>query len=343
MYVVDFELYRRRISKLFFLLSKFFNYNIKEEEVCWNKIKMTSSNWITCCHQNQRRSSLNEIPKILGPLSSSSSDKSRTVSTQSSSSSPFDTLIRRRKELGPRTSTSLLSQNSIGKNDYSPSYSFLSSSSSSTSSSKHDESDQNTHSSANSNFHLRWTSKQSKSYDLNHFDNSISSYRDINHLNSGDHHHQKQYGMRNEVIFSPISSHLSPNVITLINPFQFHLINCETNIDTNCAQISPQEEIIAVSNDYWIALYSIQDNSCLGTTQFPNRCRFWTWINGRSIAIVTDSDVYHWSTEKTFFTSPKMIFAIDKKIKNNQIIDYKIDQEFSCWCALTSLFLQDDG
>ncbi|KAH9426373.1 hypothetical protein DERP_010941 [Dermatophagoides pteronyssinus] len=146
---------------------------------------------------------------------------------------------------------------------------------------------------------------------------------------------------------SPAQQLSIQSVITLINPFEYLLINCETNLDTNCAQISPEQDIIAVSNEYWLAFYSIRDNDCFGTVQFPNKCLYWTWINSDSVAIITEDDVYHWSLMDPNVSplhdhAPKMIFSLNEDFKQYQIIDYCIDPLYGYWSALTSLYLDDD-
>lgn len=141
------------------------------------------------------------------------------------------------------------------------------------------------------------------------------------------------------------------NTITIISPLDGILINCQTNGDSICAQISPQLNVIAVSNDHWIAFYSIKTNECLGTLQFPSRCTYWTWIRPDAVAVITENDVHHWSLtvkeRDTIYIQNgdllRFIFSIDNDIKQNQIIDYRVDPLFSNWCALTTLFVDDDG
>lgn len=145
--------------------------------------------------------------------------------------------------------------------------------------------------------------------------------------------------------YSGSSQKSSESIITLINPFEYLLINCETTGETNCAQISPGKEIIAVSNEYWLAFYSIRDNLCLGTVQFPNKCQYWTWINNDTIAIITENEIFHWCLEweKPLSDYPKLIFTISDEVKNYQIVNYAADSIYGNWFALTALYLDDEG
>lgn len=143
------------------------------------------------------------------------------------------------------------------------------------------------------------------------------------------------------------------NTITIISPLDGLLINCQTTEDSNCAQISPELNVIAVSNEYWVAFYSIKSNECLGTLQFPGHCRHWTWIKADTVAVITEEKVFHWSLAGGIGNGGgesvgcgaflREIFDIDAEIADNQITDYATDPLFGNWCALSTLYVDDDG
>lgn len=170
------------------------------------------------------------------------------------------------------------------------------------------------------------------------------------HLRHHQHYRPRDDSMMMSMMMTTTSSSFE-NTITIISPLDGILINCQTNGDSICAQISPQLNVIAVSNDHWIAFYSIKTNECLGTLQFPSRCTYWTWIRPDAVAVITENDVHHWSLtvkeRDTIYIQNgdllRFIFSIDNDIKQNQIIDYRVDPLFSNWCALTTLFVDDDG
>lgn len=178
-------------------------------------------------------------------------------------------------------------------------------------------------------------------------------------------HQQHYYGPRDDSAI--MMGHPGPpppplpaieNTITIISPLDGLLINCQTTEDSNCAQISPELNVIAVSNDYWVAFYSIKSNECLGTLQFPGHCRHWTWIKADTVAVVTEEKVFHWSLaggvnggDSSYLKSSngcgaflREIFDIDEELtEGHQITDYATDPLFGNWCALSTLYVDDDG
>ncbi|XP_054155573.1 clathrin heavy chain-like [Oppia nitens] len=130
-------------------------------------------------------------------------------------------------------------------------------------------------------------------------------------------------------------------VITVINPFTNHLYNCQTSCDTKCAQISADNEMIAISNDRYLAVYCVATNKCLNTLPFASRCLYWCWIASNTIAIITDIDVYHWCIDYPF--EPKLVFKLDKRFRDYQITGYKCDLRNQLWFAISSLYVDDEG
>lgn len=142
------------------------------------------------------------------------------------------------------------------------------------------------------------------------------------------------------------------NVITIIDYVKGHVINCQTSLDTNSAQISPRLEVIGVSNQNWLAFYSIDTNDCLGTIQLPAQTRHWCWATGETVAIVGEQEVFHWridveqprkANKSAAISHPRPMFTLDDSVKGNQITGYQVDPVFGSWCALTSLYLDEHG
>ncbi|CAG2112523.1 unnamed protein product [Medioppia subpectinata] len=130
-------------------------------------------------------------------------------------------------------------------------------------------------------------------------------------------------------------------LITCVNPFTHQLYNCQTSCDTKCAQISADNDMIAISNDRFVAVYSVQTNQCLNTLAFSSGCRHWQWISPHLIAIVTDREVFHWNIDSPF--KPEMKFKLEKRLQDYQITGYKCDTTCDLWFAITSLYVDDEG
>ncbi len=129
--------------------------------------------------------------------------------------------------------------------------------------------------------------------------------------------------------------------ITIVNPYTNQTHNCETSSDTKCAQINPQNEIIGISNDRFLAVYCVHKSQCLNTLPFPSKCIFWNWINNNIIAIITERDVFHWDMNDPY--EPQFVFKLNEKIKNYQITGYKCDKSNAFWFAVSSLFVDEEG
>lgn len=78
------------------------------------------------------------------------------------------------------------------------------------------------------------------------------------------------------------------------------------------------------------------------------------------MAVITEEKVFHWSLasgigkgggESNYLQTSsggcgaflREIFDIDADIADNQITDYATDPLFGNWCALSTLYLDDDG
>lgn len=141
------------------------------------------------------------------------------------------------------------------------------------------------------------------------------------------------------------------NTITIINPRDGALISCQTDEDSNCAQISPQINVIAVSNEYWIAFYSISTNDRLGVLELPRSCSYWTWISADTVAVVSRGEVLHWTLPNSepdsncirAYDRKRLVFEVDNDIAHNQIIGYTVDPLFDNWCALSTLYVDEVG
>lgn len=61
---------------------------------------------------------------------------------------------------------------------------------------------------------------------------------------------------------------------------------------------------------------------------------FWKWINVNTIALVTETTVYHWSMEDE--SKPKKIFDRHSSLAGCQIINYRTDAKVQ-WLLLIGI------
>lgn len=311
---------------------------------------MSSSRWITCCHRQPMAKGVYSSPSVSSTYSSSSASSSRHQIINSYSSTPksngkFDAHHKAKHQNPLNYYNGCKSSPCWSRESPSTSSPFIElkrNPSSLSSSSSVASSSLTNHEQTQSARRL----KQSVSnYDLSH--STPHPAQPANRMDDECYSSSRVYA-------DPYDHHSQSveHVITIISPTSGFLVTCQTNADTSCAQINPELDIIAVSNDNWLAFYSIQTNYCLATLPFPSKHLYWTWINSETIALVTKRDVYHWrityheSTPNYIQTPkspPRMMFTIDESIKDNQITGYIVDPIFNQWCALSSLYIDDDG
>lgn len=309
---------------------------------------MTSSKWITCCHRRSVQSESNHSSPLFtakNVRNSTPNGKFHPPPPAQPQSLPYKPSRQDILRSSTSSNYSLLTQStspasSLSVYDLGRKSSSISSSSSSGAS---------TSSTLNNDHHHQHHRLPVMKHSASTYDLSSPRRYAQNLRNQLASHHPHDDSLLNFMAHSiPITVQ---NTITIINPLECFLINCETNDDTKSAQISPDLDVIAVANDYWLAFYSIRTNNCLGMVQFPDKCRFWTWVRPETIALVTENDVYHWrltnidcrSNYIQKSDSPHYVFSVDENIKQSQIINYSIDPIFGYWCALSTLFIDDDG
>lgn len=129
--------------------------------------------------------------------------------------------------------------------------------------------------------------------------------------------------------------------ITLVNPYTNDTKLCHTCYGTKCAQVNPQEDIIALSNDKFISVYNFKTGNILRTFHFQAKCLFWCWITRHKLALITDTEVYHCDIESSF--NPLFMFRLNDKIKNCQIVSYKTDKLKGLWFAISGLYTESEG
>lgn len=61
---------------------------------------------------------------------------------------------------------------------------------------------------------------------------------------------------------------------------------------------------------------------------------FWSWINETTVALVTETSVFHWSINGD--SAPQKVFDRADNLVGTQIIGYKTDTAMK-WCMLTGI------
>jgi len=81
-------------------------------------------------------------------------------------------------------------------------------------------------------------------------------------------------------------------------------------------------------------VYNLEMKQIAAKRKLSEQVVFWKWISANSIALVTNSAVYHWSTEGD--AAPKKVFVRHANLAGSQIINYKVSKDQK-WCVLIGI------
>ncbi|KYQ93795.1 clathrin heavy chain [Tieghemostelium lacteum] len=108
-------------------------------------------------------------------------------------------------------------------------------------------------------------------------------------------------------------------IINTENPSQM----LRKQIKADAAMMNPKEPVLALKVGNLIQLISIEQKTKLKSCQMPDHIEFWKWISANTLALVTNTSVYHWSKEGT--SDPVKVFDRQKELQGTEIINYRAD------------------
>lgn len=94
------------------------------------------------------------------------------------------------------------------------------------------------------------------------------------------------------------------------------------------------KSLLAIKKGSLMQIYNIELKSKMKDYNMGQDIIFWRWISAKTIAVVTDSAVYHWSMEGT--SQPVKMFDKDQQLSNRTIIRYCCDPQEK-WCVLIGI------
>ena len=86
-----------------------------------------------------------------------------------------------------------------------------------------------------------------------------------------------------------------------------------------------------------LQIFNIEMKSKMKAHQMTDDVVFWKWINLNTIALVTETTVYHWSMEGE--SQPQKMFDRHSSLSGCQIINYRIDKSLK-WLLLVGISAQ---
>jgi clathrin heavy chain len=109
-------------------------------------------------------------------------------------------------------------------------------------------------------------------------------------------------------------------------------------IKADSAIMNPVAKVIALKAGKTLQIFNLEMKSKMKAHDMPVDVVFWTWINTKTVALVTETQVFHWSTEGD--SAPVVVFERLPALAGCQIIQYKTDAN-ATWCELTGIKAAD--
>ena len=103
---------------------------------------------------------------------------------------------------------------------------------------------------------------------------------------------------------------------------------------TNNAIMNPTLQVIALRAMRTLQIFNIERKCKMKAHIMDDDIVFWKWINSNTIAIVTETSVFHWLIEGD--SQPIKIFVRHKFLDEYEIINYRTDHTFK-WLLLIGI------
>ncbi|XP_076345432.1 clathrin heavy chain 1-like isoform X1 [Tachypleus tridentatus] len=138
--------------------------------------------------------------------------------------------------------------------------------------------------------------------------------------------------------FQKNKHHKFSTAITVLNP---HCSFPKTwEAAASSAKMNPEAPIIGLRAGLHFQVIDIESRKNITKYQMSSEVHFWTWINTKIIAIVTETAVFHWNVDESG-NAPQKIFLRHSRLEGSEIVNYTVDSSIK-WCALTGL-LSEEG
>lgn len=117
-------------------------------------------------------------------------------------------------------------------------------------------------------------------------------------------------------------------IIDMENPSQL----IRRPIQADAAIMNPKEQVLALKSGQQLQLFSIEHKKKLKNFLMNDQVVFWKWISVNTLALVTQTSVYHWSKEGT--GDPVKVFDRHPELAASQIINYRTDSTQQWLCLI---------
>ncbi|VDP04939.1 unnamed protein product [Soboliphyme baturini] len=105
-------------------------------------------------------------------------------------------------------------------------------------------------------------------------------------------------------------------------------------ISADSAIMNPASKVIALKAGRTLQIFNIEMKSKMKSHSMTEDVVFWKWINVNTVALVTETAVYHWSMEGE--SLPQKMFERHNSLAGCQIINYRTDAQ-CMWLLLIGI------
>jgi clathrin heavy chain len=110
-------------------------------------------------------------------------------------------------------------------------------------------------------------------------------------------------------------------------------------VTVDSAIMNPISNVMGLRAKNNLQIYNLDLKSRMKTTEANENVLFWKWLDGRTIAYVTGTSVFHWSVEGD--TVPEKKFEIVAEERQMQIINYDSSKDGN-WLFLQGIAKNPD-
>lgn len=110
-------------------------------------------------------------------------------------------------------------------------------------------------------------------------------------------------------------------------------------ITADSAIMNPKEKVLALKSGHTLQIFHIDMRRKIKDHTMSEAVVFWKWISPHTVALVTATAVYHWSTEGS--SEPVKMFDRHASLSDAQIINYRTDSTQK-WLLLVGIAQRDN-
>lgn len=110
-------------------------------------------------------------------------------------------------------------------------------------------------------------------------------------------------------------------------------------ISADSAIMNPASKVIALKAGKTLQIFNIEMKSKMKAHAMTEDVTFWKWISVNTVALVTDTAVYHWSMEGD--SQPQKMFDRHLSLAGCQVINYRTDEKQQ-WLLLIGISAQQN-